>query len=357
MNPRWGWRWPDLVDEAWRRVGGVTVLTAAFLAATTGVLGVGIVSRLAAAAEAERALEIAGLDVTQVVVPDGETLDAASCARLGSSDAVAASGAYFGEAVGTPGTWITTRVEVPVLDVSLGALHVWWPEAPPTGGVFVGPDYAAATGLEGGAQIAIGGSVVVLSGVLPDRVAPAELRASLVRIVPAVGQASQCWLRVDRHARGVSQAIAESAFPESAVVAVPFVRATDLTADPEAVLDSQALRLATAGAIVLTGLAVAVRAFILRGEFAIYRVTGTSRRELLVMAQLQALMLLVPAWTSGIGLTLVFFAAQPILGTSPSTLWFVLAPLVSVGAAAVVLLSCADLVVASRPVLRNGRDG
>ena len=357
MSPRWGWRWSDLVEEAWRRIGGATVLAAVFLAATTAVLGMGIVNRLATAAETERALEVAGLDIAQIVVPDGETLNADTCARLASLDSVVASGAYFGEAITTPGTWTATQVEVPVLDVSLGALQAWWPAAPQAGGIFVGPDYAAATGLEGGAQIAIGDSVVVLSGILPDRVAPAELRASLVRIVPAVGQAPQCWLRLDRHARGIAQTVAEAAFPESEVAAVPFLRATDLMTDPETVLDSQAIGLATIGAIVLIGLAVAIRAFILRGELAIYRVTGTSRIELLFMAQLQSLMLLVPAWTSGVGLTLVWFAAQPILGTSPSTLWFVLAPLVSIGAAAVVLLPCADLVVASRPVLRHGRDG
>jgi hypothetical protein len=281
------------LEEAWRRLGRRDALlgvVCALLGAGVVLVGAGDYHRALAAA---RAQEDAGVTVFTVEWSGGEVdppVDPAACRRMAASDSVVASGPAPGEDIWLSARWLPSGLAVPVWDVSVEALRVWWPQAPAGGGLFAGPDLAEHLGIGPGAAVSLDGQVVRVAGVLPQAVLPRVWRANLIRTVPAFEArlAGVCWYRVARPALGEALLLAAAAFPDAGHLVTPYLRLDPLSVRPGAVL-----REGQSGWVWAAGLGVgvameALMALAARRESAIYRATGTRWGDMALMAAARA---------------------------------------------------------------------
>jgi uncharacterized protein YfiM (DUF2279 family) len=321
------WRIGELVDEAWRRLTPVHVAAAALIGVLTSALLVAGAAELTTAFALTEARAAAGVDVVVVSVPDDETLDAGTCGRLAASGAVLAAGANFGESVHLDARWQPAGVAVPLMDLTLGALRTWWPEAPAGGGLFVGADLRDTTGLDAGMTVTADGTPLTVTGVLPDSVTPDLWQASVVRLVPAAGPAAECWIRMAAGTDASGGHVA-AAFPDNRPIVVPFARHDDLSADPRVFLESSPARF---GWLAGTGAGLVVLSLIALGrreESGIYRVTGTSWPELAAMALVQTVILVLPAAALATAATMLAVAWTTDLALTGDVVWYLVQPVV-----------------------------
>lgn len=297
----------------------------------------------------------AGVDVNLVTVPDSEKLDAGACSRLAGSESVMSAGASFGENIAADARWQPAGIAVPVIDLTAGALRTWWPEAPATGGLFVGHDLSESSGLGVGMTVTIDGHSARITGELPDRVAPDLWQAGVVRVVAAIGPATECWLRTADGASGASEQIARPAFPDNHVVVAPYVRLDELSTDPSSVLQSSPTRQIWS-AVAATGLAIFFFiALATRSEVGIYRVTGSTWPELAAMAMAQtAVLVLVPAGfaTTAVFLWLAWSTDVPFAG---DVVWYLIQPLLLTILTLGILTPVVQLVAAARSAVDTMR--
>jgi hypothetical protein len=321
------------VEETWRRFGRRDLLEGFVVAGlAAGIVLIGV-SDYQQALSAARAQVEAGVTVF-VAEPSGDAsydlVDPGACRRMASSPSVEAAGMAPGEDITLTATWLPARVTVPVLDVSVAALRVWWPEAPAAGGLFVGPDLAEQSGLAPGSVVSLDGEVLSVAGALPDSVLPAVWRANLIRTTPALEatRAGACWYRVGREAVDLAPLLPMAAFPGSLPLISPYQRVDVLSSNPESVLHGGpsgwvwGVALAVVAAMeVLIGLAG-------RREAAIYRATGTRWPDLLGMSAIRAGTLVLAAVSFGGGVALAVSCWTADVASSQDALRFVAQPVV-----------------------------
>lgn len=320
-----GWRLGELIDESWRRMRGVHLVLAALVASLAAAVTLAGSADLLAALDIVEAREQQGVDLFVTSVPDTEVLDGGMCERIASTAGVRAAGAYYGENITANATWVPAGIAVPIVDVSPGGLHVWWPAAPAEGGLFVGDDLAATIGLSAGMDVQLDGQQVPISAVLPRTVLPDTLQAGVVRVVPAVDGATECWVRLDPGARGAARDIAESAFLDNTLITAAFAELDDLSADPLTALDGPthlAWTLAAGAALVLM-LVVALGG---RTEVGIYRATGSDWSDLVAMSVVQTVVLVAYSVSLAVSATLLVVHLRTGVPSASDEVWFVVQP-------------------------------
>jgi len=329
-------------------MSGPQAVLAVVVCAAVLAVGVSAAGELrASTAEAER-LRAAGTTVMVAVVPEGEFITAAQCARLSRSDQVRAAGLVMGEAVRADARWAPAGVDVPVADMTLGAVQAWWPGAPADTSLFVGMDLAATREMGRAPTITLAGEPHVIRARLDQSVRPGVFQASVVRIVPAVGAGRECWFRI---APGVARADAESlsavAISDTLSHAAPFAVEDDLAVNPEDGLRTAGARLLLWSALGGVVLVAALVGASLRQETGIYRATGTSSSELLLMHVVQSA-IIVP---TGAGLGASGALLWCTLGGQPlpaDGIWYVVQPM---------LLASMVMLAAVGPVLHAATSG
>lgn len=348
VRARTGWRFADLLDESWRRMSGPQAVLAVIVCAAVLAVGVSAAGELRASiAEAER-LRAAGTTVMVAVVPEGEYITAAQCARLSRSDQVLAAGLVMGEAVRADARWAPAGVDVPVADMTLGAVQAWWPGAPADISLYVGMDLGATREMVRAPTITLAGEPHVVRTRLDQSVRPGVLQASLVRIVPAVGAGRECWFRI---APGVARADAESlsaaAISDTLSHAAPFAVEDDLAVNPEDGLRTAGARLLLWSALGGVVLVAALVGASLRQETGIYRATGTSSSELLLMHVIQSAIIVPTGAGIGASGALLWCAlgGQPLPADG---VWYVVQPM---------LLASMVMLAAVGPVLHAATSG
>jgi hypothetical protein len=350
------WHLEDLIEEASRRLRQRDLLLAAFCC----LLAAGVVTvsglDLARGVRAAQAQLAAGVSAFMVEPLDlADPLEPARCEAMANSSSVMASGTSFGENIGLIASWQPSGLELPLWDLSLGALRVWWPQAPATGGIFVGQDLAAVRGVGAGAVISINGQELVVTGVLPESVRPAEWQASMVRVVAPFGQAnlSQCWYRMERAAIGSAEETAQAAFPNGRYLLTPYYRTDELTSSPSRLILEGSGRWVWLAALAAAFVLITLIALMNRRESAIYRTTGSRRIDLYVMAQAKALIVVVLPACLGALLAVALMVWRGVILPSPSALWYTMQPACLLVAALTVLVPLVDLVCSATSVTNS----
>lgn len=353
MNTAPGWRIGDLVEEATRRLGGLHVLSGVALGFVLAAAFAATTIDLRVAFEAERAAQLAGLDVSTVTVAQDSTLDAADCERLGRAPGVQAAGGSLGENTTLGARWTPSGLAVPVIDVTPGALRTWWPGHASAVGVFVGQDLSTVRGLTPGMRLDIDGESVAIAGTLPESVAPDALQSAVVRVVPARGRAQECWIRTEATAGAAAEPLAQVTLADTTLLVAPYLDpttrdqiVTNLTSSPTAA----AWLPATVAGLVLIGFVGIAR----RREVAIYRTTGSRWSALTAMHVVQVVLLAWPALllvtTTGV---LFVVLAEPILPVSADVLWYLVQPVLHTTSAWVVLGPLVLRIAASGAIVDN----
>jgi len=340
-----GWRSGEIVEEAVRRLRPLHVLTGVTVAALCGLTVVAAAADLQRAADVVATRDRVGYTVWVVTVPDTETLSAAGCSDVAAVDQVAAAGAAYGENTTISAVWLPTRLDVSIVDLSPGAMRTWT-RSDVAAGVFVGDELSAATGMPVGASLSTADGALTAAQRLDAAVVPGLLRSSVVRVVPATGVAPECWFRLDESAASAAADIAAVAFPDNLTFVARYSEIDDLSTDPVAVLTESPLRFAWLIAVAVVLLLVVLLGLSTRTEVGIYRATGSSRRDLATMANLQIVIIVLTGAPVGMLLATlgVWWFGTPLAGGD--SLWFILQPGVAT-ILSVLVLGPAVLVIAS----------
>ncbi len=317
------WKPKDLVEEATRRVTPRHWLPTLLVFVLAAGLAVGSATDLFRAEKLFYDQLAGGVTVLEIRSPDDDKLSSSNCAALSRNPAVISAGGIGSK---QDVQWSPSGVSLTLADVSLGALRVWWPQAPAKGGLFVGPDLANSMGVPPGAAVSVDGGEVRVTSALPDSMKDAILRASVVRVVHLPPEVSVCLVRTLPGYEQAIDAVIAAAFPGQPLQITPYVRTDSLSASPSELLSQSSsswMWIAAAGAVAI---ALALRGLMSRTETGIYRAVGTTRSELFFMSSLHSTILLLPAGIIG---TLVGTAAAwwliPI-GQAADSLWFVVSP-------------------------------
>ncbi|MDR2454260.1 MAG: hypothetical protein LBD51_06920 [Bifidobacteriaceae bacterium] len=345
-----------MTEEAIRRLRPRDALVAALSFALAG--GVVALSGLdvwrgLGIARAELA---AGATVFAVEPLDPELgLDAAACETMAGGSSITESGALEGDDLVSSAYWEPSGVALPVWDLTLGALRVWWPDAPAEGGVFLGSDLAEVTGAGRGATVSVDGERFQVAGVLPDAVRPAEWQARLVRVVPSqdMTRATQCWYRVERPFVTVAVLFAEAAFPDAGIVVTAFRRADALSQTPTQAVLAGPGQWAWLVALGVATFIVLIMGLMGRQEAGIYLATGSGRVDLWLMSQVKSLFVVIVPTCLGTAATAVALAWSRIVPNSPDVLWYVAQPACLLVTGWTLLLPFIDLACSSGSIARN----
>jgi hypothetical protein len=325
------WHLSDLIEESWRRLGPQDLLAAIL----TGVLAAAIVSinaidlhRASDAAQAHIDAGITVFEITAVANDDGvETLDPFLCSAIATNPSVIAAGGIRGADTSIRVRWEPSGLEVQTLDLTHGALAVWWPEAPLEGGFFAGVDLAERTGIGRGSTITVNGQAATITGVLPETVRPSEWRSAILRIVPPSEAGNwSCWMRLKSNASRFASNIAAAAYPTRAAATAPYAKANELSSSPESILKNGPSRWiwwAALGAGAVINLLLGLTG---RREAAVYRATGSRYGDLWAMATLRAVVVIA---IPGVLATSVATAVAVHTGAGilePASLWYAIQP-------------------------------
>lgn len=323
------WRPIELVEETWRRLTRVHL----GLAFMIGLLATGIllvnVQELSTALVIVDENKLRGENIFVIAVPDEESLDSTTCESLSRQDWVETSGSVFGENVAADATWEPAGVRLSVIELSQGALGSWWPDAPNSGGVFVGNDLSGTLGISPKAKIASSGELTTINDSLPLSVTPKNLQASIVRVVPAVGAAQECWFRVTPLGQGSAGSLAQVRFPNNTMLTAAYARGNDLAGDPEDQLfTSQGLTL-WVGAVGVALIFIAFVGLSRRSEVGIYRALGTRWSEVWFMAVLQIFVLTALSTSLVVASSMLWLAVTQTLPLTGDIIWYLTAPVAS----------------------------
>lgn len=290
-----GWRLGELRDEAVRSIGYRHIAAGIITALVcVGLIAVGALD-LSRAIAHRHTLEEGGISVyvAQTMNPN-DPLDAAACARIASGNGVLAAGGYMGENTTADAEWQPSGIRVQLVDLTLGALQVWWPDAPAAGGLFVGNDLAATIGIGESASVTIDGVPLTVQGTLPETVKSSIVQASVVRVVPALGNATECWYRTAPGAAGPLDELASAAFPNQLVGTKPFLEPGTGSITPREILTSGPSALAWPIALGIAVLLWAALGIMDRRETAVYRSLGTSRAEFAALLLIRFVVVALP---------------------------------------------------------------
>lgn len=355
MSTARGWRYVDLVEESWRRLDAVAIVAGGIV--TVLATGLGLLSTQSlhdAAALAERQT-LAGVHAVSVTSLDGQLLNARACGRLREIDSVVASGAYYGENTALDTTWPPTNVALSVVDVSSGALDVWLPERDAELGIIVGSDYSDSMGIVPGTTVTLDGTPLTVTSTTTGGATPLALKSALVRVVPAVDDAPECWIRLVPGASAEAQFVAEQAFPSREVVAAPHAQTDDLASDPEGVLRFGDSSVSAGVAFAVLVVVLALRSVMGRREAGIYRTSGTSLPELFVMSAWQGAVVVALAGSVAVSAVLLRAVLDVSLPLDAGAVYYILQPTLALILAALAIWPLLDLAVASRRVIANMR--
>lgn len=315
------------MDESIRRCQTAVLMLVAGASICLSVQVVASSSTLTDAFRQQHNEQTSGAGVWEIAVSDQEVLEPASCEALEQrSTSIIDSGAVLDQAAREPFRIAATGAELPTVDLTPGALRVWWPNAPAEAGPLLGQDLRHVAALETGVPLLAGGAQAVVGADLPVYVAPAALQASLVRVSPALGFSHLCWARMtpgidDSTAREV----VEAAFPNNNLVVKRFLEEDPLRPSPAAIASRQHWDSLGIGAFVFLLLG-ALAGWIDRKELGVYRVTGSTTADLSLMWLIQLGLILSIALTTALTTTLAVMALNSILPIEPQVVWYMLHP-------------------------------
>ena len=318
------WRHKELTQEAGASFAAPQ-WTALLLAAALGVAIVLLSSFELRHAQQQVAQQLAaGISVFEVRDIGAQTLNTQACMAMESGTGVEAAGAVLSPPADTV-LWAPGGVNLPVRDVTSGALRAWVPQESFSAGIFAGSGLAQTIGIHPGAALSSekGGDVVEhIADVLHPAVLPSHLQSAAVRVTGPVRDAELCVFRVAPQSIDRAADFAAAAFPNQRIEVVPYQRLDSLSSDPIAQLNSSVLQFTPYAALGLSVFVAVVLGFSQRKEFAVYRVLGTKRGELwymLVRQYLWQALVLVAVLSGALTAAVVLLELPREL----ATLWFV----------------------------------
>ena len=336
------WRPGELLTEARRNLGPRQITYAVLAVALLTALGLLTAITANRALDLEQTRQRAGASVW-VAYGTGQTgLDARRCDALRQDTGVASAGGlltrgqdYYTFPGGEP---------VHVAAVTPGALTVWWPQAGTTA-LAVGSEVVDLGTISRGSQVYDGHGTLVgqVDHTLPATIPLSELRSSLIHVQPPLGTVSECWVRMEPGTDAAATGLLAAAFATDGARVAPFFENSVGSSSPSQIW--QAIAGIRPWIVVAALLACAAGLVTLprRGEFAIYRAFGTTRREIWQIVALETVMTTVPAAALAASLALVTSAALHHDTQSPLTSR---ATVAMITAAAGVTIALAPLVCA-----------
>ncbi len=318
------WRVRDLVEESVRRTTLRHAMPGLLVFALAAALTFQAGQELFRAEDAARNQLEQGVSVFSIEPQDSaQPLNAQQCELLNGSAIVESAGAVY---LTEPARWMPANLQISAIDLSLGALRAWWPQAPPSNGIYLGQDLSDSMSIFPGAQLRYSTGTAPITAMAPDSVKDGQLRASAIRVVGPQPFATQCLVRTLPGYQDKIFEVVQTAFLDEQPKVTPHARLDDLSASPHDILltgGSRWLWIAGIGAFLL---ATALRGLMSRSETGIYRSLGTKRLELFVMASVQAALLVLPAGLVGtvLGTSLAWWFTGVTHG--PAALWFVIFP-------------------------------
>lgn len=291
-----GWRLRSLAREAFiqaRESWPRTIVTVVSAAAICGALAFAELRTATGLLAYHDSFVAAGGTVAVVSSPTGQ-VSAARCAALVASPAVRAAGALT--PTGTISLAASPQTLVQTATVTAGMVALLDRSAPASAATVVGDGLAAELGLRAGGSLPTNDATLTVDAVAATAQRAPQLDRTIMRVVPPVGQAAQCWveLRPADHAGGVGTL--DAWFDTGAAgsdLDVSALRTTnEFSRDPAAELRDRPQR----NAWVIAGIALVVTGWLAtwlrRAELGLHMALGGTRASLVVLAQMEALLLL-----------------------------------------------------------------
>lgn len=356
MSParRSRWRLADLIEESGRRAGAGLIA----LLVVAGLVGIVLVAMSAGTLQhafAQHRAELAmGRDVWVLAFSDKDPAPAIACEQLPrTSPAITAAGARLDEQ--TPdATMLATGQRLPTTTITSGALAVWWPGAGVAEGILLGRDVANAYGLATAIPLTLGPTQTFVASELPETVAPAVLQSSLVIIAPPGGTTHECWARVQPHAQDAAGELLATglSMQRDLFFAAPYLPSDKLRAGPSQIAgESATIPIGVGAATIL--LAILAGALLDRREMGIYRLTGTTRNDLLLMWFIPLIVAGVVATSLALAAAAIAMALPLHIPPNPQTWWYLIQPALAAVATGLALAPAVLALVMSSAVIRQ----
>ncbi|MDR0504264.1 MAG: hypothetical protein LBG70_00430 [Bifidobacteriaceae bacterium] len=324
------WTSAALIEETWRRHRPFHLLVTAILTALILAVQLLAADDLHRAEQAVQRQEAGGVTVSLIEpADDNQTLDAAACERLNQQPGIIQAGASFSQSTQINATWLPGGLQLPIWDLTSGALAIWWAEGRQASGLLVGSDLKETLGLPEHPLFRLPDGSQTTARSLPANIHHDSLRSALVRIMPPIGSATACWIRSDRAHRSAAEALAQTAFANVALKIIPYARTDALTANPVSHLHDSPTRSAWLVGLAAVILLAGLTGLITRQEVGIYRATGTAWRDLITMNLFQWLIALTCA--SGIAVSFGWLTMNLTnwMPASPDMVWYIMQPVVA----------------------------
>lgn len=352
------WRLADLVEESGRRSGAgliMLLVVAGLVALLLTAMSAGTLQQAFAQQRAELAM---GGDVWVLSFSETDPAPAMACEQLPrTTRAISAAGARLDGHI-LDATMFSTGQRLPTTTITSGALAVWWPGGGVADGALLGRDVADAYALSTAVPVTMGSAHSVVAAMLPETVAPAVLQSSLVIVAPAAGTTRECWVRVAPHAQdNAADLVAVGlSMQQDLFIAAPFLPDDTLRAGPSQIAgESLAVPVGVGAATIL--LAVLAGALLDRREMGIYRLTGTTRSDLVLMWLIPTIVVGIVAASLALTAAAIALALPLGIPSDPQTWWFLVQPSFAALAASLVFVPVILAIVMSSAVIRQLKSG